>query len=74
MRERAAAGRGCVAPRRCIRFMSKKTLAVTLLISVMNGDYLAELLTNLGRTILVGGVLLWNTGVVWLRALMKVTY
>lgn len=49
-------------------------IAVALLISVMNPDYLGELTTGLGRTILVGGILLWITGILWLRALMKVTY
>lgn len=49
-------------------------IGTAMLIAVTNPGYLSELGHGLGRMILVGGIVLWVVGVLWVRALMKVTY
>jgi tight adherence protein B len=49
-------------------------LAVAFLIFLTNRPYLYELGQGMGRTILVGGIVLWSLGIVWIRRLAQVEY
>jgi tight adherence protein B len=48
---------------------------VGTLIGVLNPGYIGELFTDpLGRGILVGAIVMWSMGILWIRSLMKVEY
>jgi tight adherence protein B len=47
---------------------------VALVVAVSNPGYLTELGHGLGRSILVGAILAWTLGILWIRQLAKVVY